>query len=521
MGMTIIQNGSPVTLNVTRAGATGPPGADWNAAQVAEIIHAADEKLTIADADELGIADSESGWTLKKWAFATIKATLKTHFDTIYAAISATGGEVAAPLYLTTAPVDGTTDADDGQLVRVSAVSGVGPFTDYLCRRSGGVGTTSFQLVLAGAASTTTSNTWTESQHYEGPISFNAGTTYSYDLGQASLHRAALGVGTLYEVSTDADKRALTGLIKDDRVLVIDEGNRVELYIGGDATRNISWSEIDGGTSPQRVSSDLSEFRWLSDSLPWFGSFAFGSFAFPPFDNLGNFVELLDFSRVAHWHHGLSVDFSPCTLVTEVDFSSLVSVAGQIALNGNQLEELILPELVSMDYVGTIIVNTPTTISAPRLTGIEAYGGLYVSDNANLTTLNLPSLVTLSGSLYGGFCPALAVVDLSALEAIRENTGNLNLSFCGLISIEFPSLVGLEGSLNLSDNSLLTSVRMQAGPTGGYIDVSNCNLDAAALDQLFTDLGVTTTGVVTVLNNPGLDTCSSSIATTKGWTVNV
>lgn len=53
-----------------------------------------------------------------------------------------------APLYRTTAPVDGTTDAADGQLVRVSTVSGVAPFTDYICRRSGGVGTTVFTKVI-------------------------------------------------------------------------------------------------------------------------------------------------------------------------------------------------------------------------------------------------------------------------------------------------------------------------------------------------------------------------------------
>ena len=62
------------------------------------------------------------------------------------AAIDAVGGG-STPLYRTTAPVDGTTDAADGQIVRVSAVSGVGPFTDYICRRTGGVGTTVFQLV--------------------------------------------------------------------------------------------------------------------------------------------------------------------------------------------------------------------------------------------------------------------------------------------------------------------------------------------------------------------------------------
>ena len=65
---------------------------------------------------------------------------------------------VLLPLYLTSAPVNGTTDAQDGQLVRVSTVSGVGPFTDYLCRRSGGVETTTFQLLNSGGASALTAS---------------------------------------------------------------------------------------------------------------------------------------------------------------------------------------------------------------------------------------------------------------------------------------------------------------------------------------------------------------------------
>ena len=49
-----------------------------------------------------------------------------------------------APLYLTSAPVDGVTDAEDGQLVRVSDVLGEPPFANYLTHRSGAVETTVF-----------------------------------------------------------------------------------------------------------------------------------------------------------------------------------------------------------------------------------------------------------------------------------------------------------------------------------------------------------------------------------------
>ncbi len=62
-------------------------------------------------------------------------------------------GAIQLPLYRTAAPVNGVTDAADGQLVRVSAVSGVPPFTNYLCRRNGALSTTTFELSSTRSAS--------------------------------------------------------------------------------------------------------------------------------------------------------------------------------------------------------------------------------------------------------------------------------------------------------------------------------------------------------------------------------
>lgn len=49
-------------------------------------IHNAVEKLTLADADEFPIADSADGYKLKKVLSSTMKASLKTYFDTMYLA---------------------------------------------------------------------------------------------------------------------------------------------------------------------------------------------------------------------------------------------------------------------------------------------------------------------------------------------------------------------------------------------------------------------------------------------------
>jgi hypothetical protein len=71
--------------------------------------------------------------------------------NTVRTSLSAVAQNVLqanAPLYLTSVPINGVTNAFDGQIVRVSVVSGVGPFTDYICRRSGGVATATFTKIV-------------------------------------------------------------------------------------------------------------------------------------------------------------------------------------------------------------------------------------------------------------------------------------------------------------------------------------------------------------------------------------
>lgn len=50
--------------------------------------HAATSKTTPVDADEIPLADSGASFGLKKLTWASLKATLKTYFDTLYASLS-------------------------------------------------------------------------------------------------------------------------------------------------------------------------------------------------------------------------------------------------------------------------------------------------------------------------------------------------------------------------------------------------------------------------------------------------
>jgi hypothetical protein len=55
---------------------------------VGDRIHAATGKTTPVDADELGLADSAASFVLKKLTWATLKATVKTYYDSVAATLT-------------------------------------------------------------------------------------------------------------------------------------------------------------------------------------------------------------------------------------------------------------------------------------------------------------------------------------------------------------------------------------------------------------------------------------------------
>lgn len=61
---------------------------------IASEIHASSSKTTPVDADEIGLIDSASTFSLKKLTWANLKATLKTYFDTLYQAVLVSGTNI-------------------------------------------------------------------------------------------------------------------------------------------------------------------------------------------------------------------------------------------------------------------------------------------------------------------------------------------------------------------------------------------------------------------------------------------
>jgi hypothetical protein len=96
------------TIEEFKRGFLGVSGVD--SASLAAVIHAATEKATPVDNDEVAIIDSEDGDGLKKTLWSSIKATLKTYFDTLYDAVGAASTAQAAAE--ATASADATSKAN-------------------------------------------------------------------------------------------------------------------------------------------------------------------------------------------------------------------------------------------------------------------------------------------------------------------------------------------------------------------------------------------------------------------------
>lgn len=94
-GHVIEDEGAPLTqrsnLDFIGGGVTAADGASATEVTIpssAEEIAAASEKTTPVDADKLSIFDSAAAGVLKWLSWSNVKATLKTYFDTFYAAIA-------------------------------------------------------------------------------------------------------------------------------------------------------------------------------------------------------------------------------------------------------------------------------------------------------------------------------------------------------------------------------------------------------------------------------------------------
>ena len=137
---------------------------------IAPATHAATTKATPVDADEIPLVDSAASNVLKKLTWANLKATAKTYFDTIYAAVTHThaAADIASGTIATARLGSGT--ANSSSYLRGdqtwAAVTGGQTVYDYIVAASGGTHTTLGAAITAASAGDTIlvrSGTYSES----------------------------------------------------------------------------------------------------------------------------------------------------------------------------------------------------------------------------------------------------------------------------------------------------------------------------------------------------------------------
>jgi hypothetical protein len=148
-------------------------------------------------------------------------------------------------------------------------------------------------------------------------------------------------------------------------------------------------------------------------------------------------------------------------------------------------------------------LTLPTTQTSALTTLTSAF-----AQCSNLTTINnLNKLGSLTATPLVG---ATLITNSNKLTSLSFSCPFSALAVNGASTTNFNKLNSLR---------LLNTGAGQWTGTSPQINVSNCDLGIAALNQLFTDLTTVTTKTINITGCSGAAGCTRSIATAKGWTV--
>ena len=171
-----------------------------------------------------------------------------------------------------------------------------------------------------------------------------------------------------------------------------------------------------------------------------------------------------------------------------VDFTNMFSLC-------SSLQSVPLLNTASGTNFSSMFSSCSSLQSIPLLN--TASGATFSSMFSSCSSLqSVPLLNTASGTTFNSMfspCPSLQSIPLLNTAAGT----NFNLMFNNCSSLEKGALSG----------------------TGANISYTGAKLSAAALNDIYTNLGTVTSKTITVTNNWGNATDNPSIATAKGWTV--
>jgi uncharacterized protein YjbI with pentapeptide repeats len=270
-----------------------------------------------------------------------------------------------------------------------------------------------------------------------------------------------------------------------------------------------------------------------------------------------------NFNNVPYQNKLTNIDFDSCTglqyiglYLQETDNINLPNIGNDLTyinLSYNNISSFDVTEYPNLStlYVGdnpltSLDLNTETKSLEYLECSRTALTGLNLSGFDNLIDLNVSeiegflfkelnvqdcsSLQILGASNHPGFTnpitserlfTGLNKINLSGCSSLT----NLNLSFCDFESFNFDGELLALNTLFINDNPYLSNISISGASlsyyyyTYGGSDLSNCNLDVEALNYFFSGLAESEGGILIIRNNPGSETCDTSIATDKGYIV--
>ena len=178
-------------------------------------------------------------------------------------------------------------------------------------------------------------------------------------------------------------------------------------------------------------------------------------------------------------------------------------------------------------------ITMPTTVSASLTTYAQLADGCVALKTLTLPTTQTTSVVAINNMINA--CGNLTTVNqegkigsTTATPLVVGTNGSTSSATTQLTSLSFNcpfSRFTFNGSSTTQNFNKLNSLRLLNASAGQYtgispqIDVSYCDLDIAALNQLFTDLPTVVGKTINITNCTGAAGCTRGIATLKGWTV--
>ncbi len=151
-----------------------------------------------------------------------------------------------------------------------------------------------------------------------------------------------------------------------------------------------------------------------------------------------------------------------------------------------------------------------------NVNGAGNFTGMF--DGCISLTTTPPLHLTPAGktldSLFA-FCSGLTSIGL--LNFSGGDTSNMFLNCSSLTTIPAIDFTGCTFSSTFDGCSALSSVL--ATGIADEVSFANCNMNAAALNVLFTNLGTVVGKNINVSGNPGAATCNTALAIAKGWSV--